>query len=332
MMHGQQRPPTCPVCLGANGAKCRVTALNRDAHHYACEACGQFELTETALVNWFDSRRVWLTPRQRAALSHWLRTADPSGGIVLTSDWMERFSVDANLPDVPMQAINVIRLIGDYLSETGEGYVFNDLVDHIRVGTFNATLLRDLLEELESAGVLKQLSQGHMPNRDGQSVSVSAYGLTLRGWEKYTEERQGKLAGRYGFIAMKFNEHVLDALVRSTIKPRVKAAIGYDVVDSRDKSRAGVIDNIMREQIRDAAFVLVDLTHDNSGAYWEAGYAEGLGKPVIYLCERRKFDETKTHFDTNHCTTVIWSEDNPDAFGEELVATLRRSLQLFPST
>lgn len=32
---------------------------------------------------------------------------------------------------------------------------------------------------------------------------------------------------------------------------------------------------------------------------------------MIYLCERRKLDETKTHFDTNHCTTVIWSEDDP---------------------
>ena len=45
----------------------------------------------------------------------------------------------------------------------------------------------------------------------------------------------------------------------------------------------------MRERIRDAAFVLVDLTHDNPGAYWEGGYAEGLGKPVIYICEASKF-------------------------------------------
>ena len=39
--------------------------------------------------------------------------------------------------------------------------------------------------------------------------------------------------------------------------------------------------------VRDAAFVISDLTHDNSGAYWEAGYAEGLGKPVIYICEEK---------------------------------------------
>ena len=50
----------------------------------------------------------------------------------------------------------------------------------------------------------------------------------------------------------------------------------------------------MVTSIRDAKFVIVDLTHDNHGAYWEAGYAEGLGKPVIYVCKKDKF-ETRVH-------------------------------------
>ena len=85
----------------------------------------------------------------------------------------------------------------------------------------------------------------------------------------------------------------------------------------------------MRQQIRDAAFVLADLTHDNFGAYREAGYAEGLGKPVIYLCEQSKSDSKRTHFDTNHCTTVLWEAGAVDRFETQLIATLRRSLNLF---
>lgn len=156
-----------------------------------------------------------------------------------------------------------------------------------------------------------------------------AYGLTLDGWERYEAERHGLVAGRYGFIAMKFGDAVLDAFVEETVKPAVRRCIRYDLVDLRDVPRAGVIDNILREQIRDTAFVLVDLTHDNCGAYWEAGYSEGLGKSVVYLCERAKFDKAKTHFDTNHSTTVLWSADKPDALRAELIATLRRSLNLF---
>ena len=85
----------------------------------------------------------------------------------------------------------------------------------------------------------------------------------------------------------------------------------------RDVSQAGIIDNIMRTQIRDAAFIIIDLTHDNAGAYWEAGYAEGLGKPVVYICERKKFETATTHFDTNHCTTVPWSIEDPENFKKE---------------
>ena len=124
---------------------------------------------------------------------------------------------------------------------------------------------------------------------------------------------------------MKFGDPDLDPFVNNVIKPAVKE-IGYDLVDMRDVARAGVIDNIMRTQIGDSAFVIVDLTHDNSGAYWEAGYAEGLGKPDVYICERAKFEEASTHFDTNHCTTIPWSKDDPEQFRNELIATLRRSL------
>ncbi len=72
--------------------------------------------------------------------------------------------------------------------------------------------------------------------------------------------------------------------------------------------------------------LLADLTHDNEGAYWEAGFAEGLGKPVIYTCEREKFKEMKTHFDTNHHLTVIWDKGDPSKAAEELKATIRATL------
>ena len=111
------------------------------------------------------------------------------------------------------------------------------------------------------------------------------------------------------------------------VKPTVKEATGYDLVDLSDLSKAGLIDNLIVTQIRDSRFVIADLTDDNRGAYWEAGYAEGLGKPVIYICKKEKFDDGKgTHFDTNHYTTVLWSTNDKDAVRQELAATVRRSL------
>ena len=121
--------------------------------------------------------------------------------------------------------------------------------------------------------------------------------LSLEGWEQYEAEKRGRFAGNYGFLAMQFDEPDLKAFVKEVLKPAVKDEIGYDLVDMNDVGRAGIIDNIMRVQIRDAAFVIADLTHDNSGAYWEAGYAEGLGQARRSTSARkRKFEKQKHSF------------------------------------
>ena len=158
--------------------------------------------------------------------------------------------------------------------------------------------------------------------------AIDYVNLTLDGWNQYEAEKRGQFSGNSGFLAMQFGDDLLDLFVDTVLKPVVENAIGCKLVDMREVATAGIIDNIMRDQIRDAKFVIADLSHDNNGAYWEAGFAEGLGKPVIYICEKKKFEKKKTHFDTNHCTTVPWSRDDDEGFKQALIATLRRSLEL----
>ena len=76
----------------------------------------------------------------------------------------------------------------------------------------------------------------------------------------------------------------LNQMLEQIFKPSAKRA-GFELVKLDDTPAAGLIDNRMRAAIQAADFVVADLSHDNLGAYWEAGYAEGLGKPVIYKCE-----------------------------------------------
>ena len=284
------------------------------------------------MVEYFPTNKNMLSALQRAALSHLLRTTERKDEVLqITTEWMKKFVHDARLPNMAEQATKLIRLIGDHIAETGEGYYIKPTLDTARVGTIGRKMLYLLRDELLQKQLVKSMGMSGVQNEtDGEKVTAETYGLTLEGWEKYESERHGHFSGKYGFIAMKFGDSVMDAFVEKFLKPIVKNAINFEVVDLRNVARAGIIDNIMRAQIRDAAFVLVDLTHDNHGAYWEAGYAEGLGKPVVYLCERGKFDHAKTHFDTNHCTTVLWEASKPEEFGKELVATLRRSLNLFP--
>lgn len=311
----------CPICNNADGNECRMVSQGPTVSQFGCDVCGNFRLDRTVHIRYFDPETSPLTKMQRALLSHRVRAANEQGETPpIAPDWVKHSIENGALPSPGIQAINIIRFVGDEVSRTGKPLKRFPPKLGALIGAPSYESAARLAVEIHDIGWFKAISA------NGDLLNID---LTLAGWDRYEAEARGEIAGKSGFIAMQFNDPILDPFIRDVVKPAIKSAIGYDLVDMRGISRAGVIDNIMRAQIRDSAFVIVDLTHDNYGAYWEAGYAEGLGKDVIYICKKEKFDEAKTHFDTNHCTTVMWSIEEPDAFVAELIATLRRSLNLF---
>ena len=223
---------------------------------------------------------------------------------------------------------DVIRYIGDQVLQAGN-----------RITSLSAAELATNIEapscEVAHDIVLGLLSRGKVSLVDVSTLTDKAYrnvNLTSDGWQRFHGEKQEGTDGDYCFIAMEFfdagdnDELGLNSVVQDVVKPAVKDATGCELIDMR-AAQAGIIDNIMRARIDSAKFVIADLSHDNNGAYWEAGYAEGLGKAVIYLCERGKFESSGSHFDTNHCTTLLWSKDDPERLRQELVDILRRSVE-----
>jgi len=149
--------------------------------------------------------------------------------------------------------------------------------------------------------------------------------LSFEGWDYYEQLQHGEGTYRKAFMAMKFGVDELNNVLENIFKPAVLQT-GFELQLLSDSPKAGLIDDKLRVEIQASDFIVADLTHDNLGAYWEAGYAEGLGKPVIYTCEKNKFEEEKTHFDTNHHLTIIWDSENPHQAGEDLKATIRATL------
>jgi hypothetical protein len=125
----------------------------------------------------------------------------------------------------------------------------------------------------------------------------------MRGWEKFAQLKETRINSRTAFMAMKFGDTQLEDMVESCFKPAVKRA-GFELKKLTDEQPAGLIDDQIRASILSGRFVIADLTHGSHGAYWEAGFAEGLNLPVIYTCEKTAWDERKTHFDTNHSRSV----------------------------
>jgi hypothetical protein len=337
MMQAQDK---CPLCWNKFGGASRMTGSSGNAAHlvttyFECDLCGRFGVPSETLreMGMLDRTMDRLTPNNplsRTRLIQYARQNSPKFGEAATPMTLEdigKVATDFVLPSPVVQSANIIRWIGDRVSKTGQPIEELPWTFFAEIGAPDQDRAGNLLIELISAGLAAGIDVA-----SNSRVSAIHVDLTLAGWERYEHEKRGRFAGNYGFIALKFGDSILDPFLSNHVKPGIKTHIGYDLIDMRDAAKAGIIDNLMREKIRDAAFVLVDLTHENSGSYWEAGYAEGLGKPVLYICERTKFEAAKTHFDTNHLTTVLWEADKPAEFIEQLIATLRRSLNLFPAS
>ena len=322
----------CPVCL------CESACQRPRPGLLKCDICGTYKTSDKLdLVDrQYDSSHWNLSSSQRAVLSHHIRTKSDASSqtgsdpLEITSEVLDSFRSNRSLPSRAEQATNIIRFIGDEVSRSG-----GEVVDQLPVGFYAIIGARDrdaairLTKELVKHQRLTANLSGAagIDQATGRPFSsVSDIDLSLDEWNQYKAKKRGGFDENYGFLAMKFDDPDLNLFVKDVVKPAVKENIGYNLIDMRDRRKAGIIDEIMRRRIRDAKFVIVDLTHDNSGAYWEAGYAEGLGKQVIYICEKKKFADKKTHFNTNHCMTVLWSRDDDEGFRQELTEIIRESL------
>ena len=135
--------------------------------------------------------------------------------------------------------------------------------------------------------------------------------VTLHGVE-IAERLEHEGPGNQCFVAMWFSEDMRSAY-RNAIKPAIEDGTGYEAitVDTREFN-GDIVDQIIAE-IRRSHFIVVDLTGHRGGAYFEAGFAMGLGLPVIFTCRSDHFidgDRQKLlHFDVEHFNFILWENE-----------------------
>jgi nucleoside 2-deoxyribosyltransferase len=236
------------------------------------------------------------------------------------SDLIDRMRKDENerrLPDPAEQADNLVLWVGRKQRYPRPGLTV-DLVPQSLRAEIGAV---DGLNVIFIAEALREKGLGVF---DG-TTAIGYIGLTFDGWQRYHQLTRESTSGPQAFMAMQYNDPILDEKIFPKFKSETEAA-GFRLVKLTEVSRAGSIDEQLRVEIRRARFLVADLTHDNSGAYWEAGFAEGLDQPVIYTCEKGIFESRGTHFDTNHSHTILWDENDPVKAARELKATIRATL------
>ena len=233
----------------------------------------------------------------------------------LSSEIVDQIINEPKLPSPFEQADNLILYLGDAVDSPGS----ETSLDPDRTSSIIGALNKSNLDF-----VVNSLIRQEMIYRNG-SVAQKPVSLTFNGWKRYEELKKGESEGNKAFMAMPFGNPTLDDVYTNYFKPAVNRT-GLELARLDEAPKAGLIDDRLRVEILTSKVLIAELTQGNQGAYWEAGYAEGLGKPVIYTCQRGYFDSNSTHFDTNHHLTVIWEPDELKEAADKLVATIRATL------
>jgi hypothetical protein len=232
---------------------------------------------------------------------------------------VERWEREASatpLPTPAEQADNVLLYIRDNYPIPGQHIELRPVPHQAIMGAFNSENFVWVLSHLADQGLITlDLTMG--PQADVQ--------VTFAGWLRIEELTRQQVTTRKAFMAMKYGDGQLDAVFAGCFKPAVAEA-GFDLHRLDEDPAAGLIDDRLRVEIRTSRFLVADLTHANLGAYWESGFAEGIGRPVIYTCRRDYFEEHGTHFDTSHFQTVLWMLDDLPRAAAGLKATIRATL------
>jgi len=75
-------------------------------------------------------------------------------------------------------------------------------------------------------------------------------------------------------------------------------------------------------KIKESRFLIADVTEQRQAVYFEAGYAVGMGLPVIWTC--KESDKKKCCFDTRQYNHIFWkdAEDLRTKLRERILATI----------
>jgi nucleoside 2-deoxyribosyltransferase len=133
--------------------------------------------------------------------------------------------------------------------------------------------------------------------------TTAEFVISAHGWSRLHELKQSGSESDTAFVAMWFDE------ARSPFDKAIGDAItaaGYRALRMDRVEHVNRIDDEIISRLRSAKFLVADFTGQRAGTYFEAGFMLGLGRPVIWLCQKDEI--AHLHFDTRQYNTIDYSD------------------------
>jgi len=279
----------CKIC-GVNSAESHP--VDGDFSDQTCDSCGHFKISGSAAAVKVDGDRPLIKIR-----GHIQRYGTNTKPALLDVQTMQLLAAES-FPAVSERAEFLLEEI--HRSTTYLGQKIDALTKRIVALTYSVvdSDVRFLADYLASEGFVEKTVRG---NELLLNVTPKGFSIIEKNQDISTKSK------RNVFVAMWFSDELKDAWefgIKGAVKSCGHHAVRIDEVHHHEK-----IDDRILRAIREADFVIADLTGHRGGVYFEAGFAIALNKPVIWSCRGNEFE--KAHFDVNHYHIIKW-----DSVGE----------------
>jgi hypothetical protein len=296
--HGLPRNSSCPVCR---------SSANEDIEAFTariiCPVCGMFRLSVPTghFLKGFIGECGALAYR----ISHNLRTisegalgaSDNSLFPIYSDDDFKRMIAQSDLP-VQEKLHLLLRYLARSSEFLGESYAMDHTHDYSVIEARDAGEAVFYIEMLKEQGFV---SAGVYTNNNRGTTD---FRLTGKGWLELDRITQSGSQSANAFIAISFDRS------RDKASDAVHAAIseaGYMPIQINRVPHLNRIDDEIIARIRGSKFLVADFTGQSNGVYFEAGFMLGMGRPVIWLCQKQELK--KVHFDARQYNTIDYLDE-----------------------
>ena len=162
------------------------------------------------------------------------------------------------------------------------------------------------LRELEEEGYIR------FNKTPSGNIQFHVFSRTAKFWDTIEKLQQTAVDSKRVFVAMWFDKS-MDECYEEGIKPAIIEA-GYEPIRIDGKDFNGKICDEIIAEINRSKFVVADFCGQRGGVYFEAGYAMGQGKPVIFTASEDEL--VKAHFDTRQYNHIGY--DSPEGLRKKL--------------
>lgn len=287
----------CPVCN--NNAK--VTDKDyHDKQFVDCPRCGEFKISNYVVDQ--IGTQEGEENSERYILSYWIKQHQNDDIIEIDRKLYYNIIEQATLPEPKEISDNLIKLIGKKQKnrhaepiELDIEYISSDI---------------GAVGKEEVHWIACYLQENQFIYYSNSSNRKYRFRLELEGWDRYEEISKRGVKTTSAFLAMPYGNEELDKIYNEHFKFAVSQT-AFQLKRLDETPSHGLIDERIRFQIQEYRFLVAELTYNNHNVIWEAGYAEGLRKPVMYLCQQGEwFDKAKEIFDINHQTIIPYNPND----------------------